>query len=217
MSRIYISPSMQEHNVGVGNYGTEEREMNLIADLVIPILVKHGQTVYRNRPAMSLTQMVNDSNSKKVDVHFAIHSDAGGARGAEVIAYSTTSKGYALSKSVYNFLSALTPVADRGVKVNSSLFELRKTVAPSALAEISFHDNIDDVKWIMEHREDIAIAIAKGILGYLGVKYVEPVKPAAPNVPGRIYRVQLGAFKDKNNADRMITKLKADGYNAIII
>jgi hypothetical protein len=33
--RIYIAPSNQEHNIGVGNYGTEEERMNQLADKLI--------------------------------------------------------------------------------------------------------------------------------------------------------------------------------------
>lgn len=34
MVKVYISPSSQEDNRGVGNYGTEEVRMNQIADVV---------------------------------------------------------------------------------------------------------------------------------------------------------------------------------------
>jgi len=31
---VYLSPSVQQWNVGWGNYGTEEYRMNLVADVV---------------------------------------------------------------------------------------------------------------------------------------------------------------------------------------
>ena len=31
---VYLSPSVQENNIGIGNYGTEEKRMNEIADIV---------------------------------------------------------------------------------------------------------------------------------------------------------------------------------------
>jgi len=173
LAKIYISPSTQEHNLGVAGYGTEEKEMNLIADYTVSALKRAGQTVYRNLPTMTLAQAVADSNSKKVDLHFAIHSNAGGARGCEV--FETSDKGKKLASCVYKYLSALTPVTDRGVKPTEHLYELNKTNVPAALAEVSFHDNIEDSKWIQANRKPIGEAIAKGILEYLGVSYVPEI------------------------------------------
>ena len=72
---VYLSPSTQENNKGVGSYGTEEKRMNEISDVVEKVLKAHGIKVYRNKPSMSLSQVVMDSNSKKPDIHFAIHSN----------------------------------------------------------------------------------------------------------------------------------------------
>ena len=53
MADVYISPSLQEWNVGVGNYGTEEQRMNQIADVVQYELERHGLTTARNTPDMT--------------------------------------------------------------------------------------------------------------------------------------------------------------------
>ena len=34
---------------------------------------------------------------------------------------------------------------------------------------------------------------------------------------GKIYRVQVGAFKSKANAEKLVSELKSKGYQAIII
>lgn len=80
MKSIYLSPSTQENNVGAGSYGTEEQRMNQVADVIQKVLERHGVRVYRNKPEWPLSQVVVDSNAKKPDVHFAVHSNAGGAR-----------------------------------------------------------------------------------------------------------------------------------------
>jgi hypothetical protein len=87
MIRDYISPSTQEHNIYACG-GTEEYYANLIGDVVVSELKRHGIEIYRNKPTMTLQEVVRDSNSKKPTIHFAIHSNAGGggkARGCEVI------------------------------------------------------------------------------------------------------------------------------------
>lgn len=63
MVDVYLSPSLQEWNVGVGNYGTEEQRMNLLADVVQYELERHGLDVARNRPEMSLAEVVRESNA----------------------------------------------------------------------------------------------------------------------------------------------------------
>ena len=39
-----------------------------------------------------------------------------------------------------------------------------------------------------------------------------PVEPEAPTTSKKYYRVQLGAFSVKANADAMLTKVKAAGF-----
>lgn len=76
---IYLSPSAQENNIGVLNYGDEERRMNEFVDKLIWYMNKgKGDiTIYRNDPSMTINQIIADSNAKNPDFHFAIHSNAG--------------------------------------------------------------------------------------------------------------------------------------------
>lgn len=210
---VYLSPSMQENNVGVLNYGTEECRMDQIADVVQKVLQDYGVDVFRNRPDWSLGQAVNDSNRVEPNLHFCIHSNAGGGRGAEIYAYSPGGEGEKAAKIIYSEISAITPTADRGVQFNPSLYELRNTTAPSVLVEVAFHDNPDDAAWIMNNIENIGIALAKGVLKYLGITYV-----AAKNtsVGQKLYRVQVGAYADKANAEEMLKRLTTAGFEGLI-
>lgn len=177
---VYLSPSTQENNTGCGNYGTEERRMNEVADVTQRVLEEHGVAVYRNKPDWTLAQVVADSNAKMPDVHFAIHSNAGGGRGCEVYCHRFGGSGGRLARAVYEQISPLTPTGDRGVKEGYNfygpgkhMYELAKTDAPAALVELAFHDNPDDAQWIISHIEAIGTALAKGILKYFGIPYVE--------------------------------------------
>jgi N-acetylmuramoyl-L-alanine amidase len=181
MKVVYLSPSTQEKNIGVGSYGTEEYRMNLVADVVEAELSRHGVKVYRNKPEMTLAQVVEDSNKKQPDLHMAIHSDAynGKARGCTVYCHRFGGVGEKLARNVYSEIEPLTPTADRGVREGHShygpgkpLYELAKTTAPAALVEVAFHDNPLDAEWIMMNIEPIGIGIAKGILKTLGIKYI---------------------------------------------
>jgi N-acetylmuramoyl-L-alanine amidase len=166
---VYLSPSTQEKNKGYGKYGTEEQRMNEIGDVVQEILKGHGITVFRNKPEWILEQVVSDSNNRKPDIHFAIHSNAGGGRGCEVFAYAPGGEGEKVARNVYAEMEPLTPSTDRGVKFNSAFYELRKTKAPAALVEVAFHDNKEDAEWIVANTNQIGQAIARGILKYFGI------------------------------------------------
>jgi len=208
---VYLSPSMQENNTGVLNYGTEEARMNQVADVVQRVLQSHGVDVYRNRPEWSLGQAVNDSNRVKPNLHFCIHSNAGGGRGAEIYAYAPGGEGEKAAKLIYAEIAAITPTADRGVKFNPSLYELRNTNAPAALVEVAYHDNAEDATWIINNIEAIGIALAKGVLKYLGIQYEIP--QINTNTSPRYYRVQVGAYSEKANAENQLAKAKKAGFS----
>lgn len=204
---VYLSPSTQESNMGVGNYGSEEKRMNEITNITEKILKEHGLTVYRNNPSMTITQVVQDSNSKKPDVHVAIHSNAanGKARGCVAFCYKYGGNGEKLSKAIYNEMEPLTPTSDRGVLesnnfygIGKPLYEPAYTSAPCCLLEVAFHDNIDDAQWIISNIENIGTAIAKGILKYFGIEYQMSFEEAMKIVSEKVNTPYEFWLKKKN-------------------
>jgi N-acetylmuramoyl-L-alanine amidase len=175
--RVFLSPSMQQGNIGAGDYGTEEQRMNEIADVVQQLLSDRGITIYRNDPAWDVKKAVAFANQKNCQAYVAIHSnamgrkkDSGTAKGCEVWVRRKGSAGAALADIVYRKMGALTPVKDRGVKTGK-LYEATYPKAPACLVEVDFHDNPERAKWITAHIEDIGAAIAQGICGFLNVTY----------------------------------------------
>lgn len=210
---IYLSPSTQEKNVGVGNYGSEEFRMNQVADVVEKILINHGVKVYRNRPDWDLKEVVKDSNLRKPNLHFAIHSNAGGGRGAEILAYSTQSEGAKAAKIIYDEFEKIANIKGRGIKFNSKFYELNSTNAPAILIEVAFHDNIEDANWIINNIEKIGISLAKGVLRYFNIPYKE-YSEGDSNI---LYRVMAGSYSKKENAEMQVEKLKKAGFDAVIM
>lgn len=183
--KIYLSPSTQEKNIGSGKYGTEEKRMNEIVDAMEPHLLRHGFHIKRNQPDMTLVEVVNDSNDWKPDIHVAVHSNAGGGKGTEVLYYSE--EGYKLAKCIHDELATITPWTDRGVKKRSELYELKNTVAVACIVEVAFHDDPEQAEWIIEHVEDIAQAITKGICKYAGVPWQDDgIRKIPLDVPVRV-------------------------------
>lgn len=186
MVRLFISPSSQEANVGPGGY-VEEVYMNLVADILCPELTRHGIEFMRNSKGDTYAGHVAKSNLYKPDFHIAIHSNAGGttARGCVVFCYKPDTypnrPGTLMAKSIYKYIEALTPVADRGVKDGTAILsEVAKTNAPAVLIEVDFHDKVDGAAWLMAHIPEIAQAILLGILEKLAIKYIPKTPVPVP-------------------------------------
>lgn len=167
---------------------------------------------------IGLTARTNAANNFKADFYLSIHHNAGvnGGSGGGIVAYIYTKASTASAewqKALYNSLINAT-----GLKGNRSnplakanLHEVRETSMPAVLLELGFMDSKTDVPVILteEYADKCAGAIVKVLVerGKLTKKADEPAK---------IYRVQVGAFSKKENADALVKKLKADGYDAII-
>ncbi len=225
MKTVYLSPSTQHDNIGVGNYGRECDRMNQTADIAQEVLERHGVKVYRNKPEWSLTQVVADSNLKKPDIHFSIHSNAGNgkARGCEVYCHRFGGNGEKLARDVYEELAPLTPTEDRGVDEGYNfygqgkhMYELAYTNAPAALVETAFHDNPEDAQWIMSHIDLIGTALAKGILKYFRIPFQEesPDLDTELNVLQEFGIIQSPGYWRKNAVKG---KTIAGEYAAILI
>ena len=187
MSRVYISPSTQESNIGLSPFTNEEKQMNGIADKLIPLLLSDGRFfVARNSPDMNVYQCAEDSNNFHADIHIAIHSNAGGGVGTEVYAYAPKTDSERLAKLLYDQIAPLSPGADRGIKYNPGLVEVGDSVAAtSCLIELAFHDNQTDATWLAYNHEIIAERLYKGICDYYGNEYrlSSTPKPPTPVVP----------------------------------
>lgn len=219
MKRIYVSPSTQERNIGVGPFGTEEEEMNRIADQLVPLLIKDGRFVVgRNLPVMDVAQIAFDSNNFKADLHLPIHSNAGGGEGTEVFAYGPGTESEKFAKALYNQIAPLSPGKDRGVKFNKALYEVGDKVnATSALIELDFHDDVEGAAWIASNHQSIANALYKGICDYFGYDYralvvapvvTAPVVPVVIPDPDMYLSVRVRVSK----ADALVQTIQGMGY-----
>lgn len=176
MSKIwYLSPSCQGHNVGVGNYGTEQAQMYLLADAIIPHLDRAGVSFILADQDAPLSRRVTESNGAGAGFHLCLHSNAGGggtARGPVALYYS--SAGRALGEKLIAALLALGQANNRSynLKCEQSLYELRRTAAPACLLEVDFHDSPGGVEFLTTHRREIAEAIARVIIEADGKEFV---------------------------------------------
>ena len=91
---------------------------------------------------------------------------------------------------------------------------------PAILVEVGFIDNTEDNKLFDTRLDEIAQAIADGIMDTLTSTENEASdgQPAAEKPVDRpLYRVQVGAFYNLQNAIDLEQELKRMGYNTWIV
>ena len=213
--------------LGVGHGGSDpgavannvkEKDLNLsIAMACRDELLKHGVEVKMSRAKDendTLSEEIKECNAFAPDLAVDIHNNAGGGDGAEAFYHYGGGKSKTLAE---NILSEVVKVGQntRGAKIrkNSNGKDyygfIRETSCPAVIVECAFVDNASDLKILATEsdRAKVGQAIAKGILKTLGVE-----------VQGdRLYRVQVGAYLLKSNAEDMQKKIKAVGFDAFIV
>ena len=155
---------------GASGCFSETKEDRNVKNLVIAKLQAFGHTVYDctdedgATQSKNLVNIVNKCNAHSVDLDISIHFNAsnGAGHGVEVLVYSDNSKAKPYAQNICNSVAALG-FTNRGVKIRTNLYVLKKTNAPSLLVECCFCDNQGDAS--LYNAEKMADAIVKGIVG----------------------------------------------------
>lgn len=207
----------------VGKGGAKEKDINLsIAKACGAALERSGVKVQLSRTKDEtdpVDQEVRECNAFAPDLAVDIHNNAGGGDGAETF-YSRV--GGTGKTAAENILAEITKLGQksRGAKtrLNASGSDyyafIRNTKAPAVIIECAFVDSADiGIIDTEAERVKMGEAIARGILKTLGIAYKAENKPVTAFT---LYRVQVGAYKDKNRAEAMAARLRAAGFDAIV-
>lgn len=208
--------------VGIVNEVVEDRKLLASA---IKYLKIDGKEVLDVTPGncdqyADLAYGVNKANAWGAEAFISIHlnkayNSYAGKIGTETCIYATGGNGEVIGKRIVDNIASLGFI-NRGVKVRPELYELRKTNMSAVIVEAFFCEAVGDVSTYNAVGYDaIGKKIAEGIVGH-EIKIPEPVKPSTP-VSDKIYRVQVGAFKNKENADKLVAELKAKGIIATVV
>jgi N-acetylmuramoyl-L-alanine amidase len=216
--KVYISPSDQERNeYAVGNTN-EKEQCHAISAALIKALVRCGMQAKINYTA-SMQERVKESNEWNADLHLLIHTNAynGKVMGTRLFSYADVGEGNRACEAIMQTLAPITPGESDDIRP-ANFYEIRCATAPTAYIEVGFHDNKEEAKWMIENTEQIAEAICQGVCDYFGVKYEAPKveKPVEPE-DATFYRVQVGAFRNKQLAEALVKKLKACGFSQAYI
>lgn len=215
--KIYISPSDQVNNKYAYGNTTEAVQCRLIGKALYNSLKRCGFACKINtqdgKNAMYVRE--RESNNWGADMHLCLHTNAGGGKGCEVYVLEKDNAHLKPANLIYNAIKKISLYgSSRGVKT-ARWHEILNTTGLCVYVEIDFHDNSLIAKWIIEHTDDIAEAICQAVCEYYGVVYKENETQTASEQ--KLYRVQVGAFSEYTNAEKLKKELVGKGYSAIIV
>lgn len=170
-----------------------------------------------------LNTRVANANKFNADFYLSIHHNAGVNRtsGGGVVAYvwpNVDEVTRSWQRDLYNAVIKHTGLkGNRATPIAQADFHvLRETYAPAVLIECGFMDSTTDVPIILT--EAFADGVAKACVEVIVAKGgLTKKKTEQPATTQKLYRVQVGAYSVKANAEKMRDKLKAQGYDAIIV
>ena len=208
-NRVYLSPSSQWANTYAAGDTNEGIVCGQIAVLTQQALERCGfETMTDTGRDSTMYKRAAQSDLWGADLHLCIHTNAfnGTMQGTRLYCLDLRGQGYAASREIYEELRAVVPGDSDSIQT-ARFYEILQTNAPCAYVEAAFHDNAEQALWIVSHKADIAEAICKGVCRYFGAFYVPR---------GAVYRVQVGAFLKKENAQALQKRLQELGFEAFI-
>lgn len=207
-----------------------ESEMNWkLHNLLKKELEAYGFEVVTTRSNQSTDLAVYNrgTKSKGCDLFLSLHSNAVGSTVNETVDYPVAiaqvdGKGNKLGEALANIVHktmgtkqagrVITKKNDVGGNWYGVLRGAAAVGTMGIILEHSFHTNTKSTKWLMDDANlaKMAAAEAAVIAEYYGV-----AKKASSGKT--VYRVQVGAFSTKKNAEAMLAKVKAAGFEDAFI
>ncbi|MHA5218952.1 N-acetylmuramoyl-L-alanine amidase [Dysosmobacter sp. Phy] len=189
MPIIYLSPSTQEWNEYVTGSGSEEYNMNLLADALEPYLLANGIQYRRNSPDMTAASSIREANSGWYDFYLALHSNGapegryGQERGIIAFYYPGSSEGQRGAELIAEQLRQIYPLPNKvTTRATTTLGEVRQPRFPAVLVEIGYHDNYADATWVEGHMDAIAQQLARALTEFFGLPFIYPMPPVEGTV-----------------------------------
>ena len=120
----------------------------------------------------SLQARVNMANEWPADYFISIHCNSNSnpaINGSEMYVYRSYTQSYWLAQHILNAVVARVGTRDNGVRLNPSLYVLRKTTMPAVLVELAYLSNTEDAEKLRNDQSGFAWGIYNGLLSYFGL------------------------------------------------
>lgn len=213
---IMLDPGHGGRDPGAVYNGRQEKDDALALTLAVgELLQDRGVDVLYTRTTdvyESPYQKAMEANAAGADFFVSIHRnsspEADTYTGVESLVFDRSGIKLEMAENINEQLES-TGFVNLGVKERPGLVVLRRTDMPSVLVEVGFINSETDNLLFDNNFDDIALAIAEGILDTL------QMSGEVPSPPGS-YTVQTGAFRNGTYADRLQQELLEQDFPAVI-
>lgn len=170
-------------NTGAEGFGLREQDITYAVGVMLADLLRADSRfevrLSRNTPmeqlgtnnTTSLAARVRAANSWPADYFISIHANANtnpAINGSEVYVYRAYTQSYYLAEHILDAIVNIVGTKDNGVRINPSLYVLRRTNMPAVLIELAYLTNEADARKLETMQPEFARAIYEGLLSYFG-------------------------------------------------
>jgi len=185
---------------------------------------------------LSRKQRAEIARDFKADLFISEHTNAfnGTAKGTEVYYSVERKRDLSLANKMSRAIATNFNTNNRGAKIRLTTkrddyygilyYGVLYHIPSIILIESLFHDHIEEEKILLEdhHLRDLAEVQCEVIKDYYGINEEESRNKEAKEKNEvepyeKLYRVQVGAFQQKENALQMIEALENDGYPTYLV
>jgi len=117
----------------------------------------------------SLAERVRKANEWGADYFISIHVNAAenpSFNGTEIFVYNSATPVYYMAEDILEEIVDQVGTKNNGVKINKTLYVLRRTTMPAMLIELAFITNVQDAEKLLNNQYLFASAIYDGILDF---------------------------------------------------
>ena len=173
--KIFVNPGHGGSDCGAVGNGLKERDVVLNIGRRVENYLRAVGFDVKLFQYDGLAEICADANAFGADLFVSIHCNAatGKAQGAETYHYYGSNDSRRLAVLIQRQIVNSIAVFNRGVK-EESFAVLSGTNMPAVLVETAFIDNAADAKLLVEHEDDFARAIARGISDYFATDKALP-------------------------------------------
>ncbi len=219
MAKIAIDAGHGGSDPGAVFEGRQEKDDNLRLALAVgDILKQNGQEVFFTRTEdvyQTPFQKATAANESGADFLVSLPRNSSPIpnqyTGVETLVYNKAGEKLEMAENINRELEEVG-FRNIGVKERPGLVILRRSRMPAVLVEAGFINSEEDNRLFDEEFDRIAQGIAQGILNTVQSSSAADVPEAQT-----YYRVQTGAYRNPENAQRQLEKLVSEGYPAFII
>lgn len=219
MAKIAIDAGHGGADPGAVYQGRQEKDDNLKLALAVgERLQNSGLDVYYTRTEdiyQTPYQKAMAANESGADFLVSLHRNSSEYpnqyTGVETLIYDKNGEKAEIAEDINEELENIG-FRNNGVKIRPGLVILRRSKMPAVLVESGFINSEEDNRLFDEEFDRIADAIADAILKKFSLTGEEETEQEET-----YYRVQTGAYRNRENAVRQQEKLTEEGYPAFLL